>query len=516
MAKLTCLLPLFLTFTLCHGYKILLMAPIPSKSHGILCEGLVRHLLAAGHEITYATPYPKVKAHPKLHVIDLTSNLDLVPEGLLNVQKVMNKESDLAGGFTAVYNMIATIPRVTLEYEHVQKLLTDQSQTFDAVITTYFGNGLYHGLAALYDCPLIWFNMIEPYSSLLGLIDDTTNPAYVPSASSSNVPPFTFRQRVQELISQTLQMLLSELYLYYAQESDYNKIFTPLLEKRGRTLPPYSEVIYNASLVLGNSHVSYSHAMRLPINYIQIGGYYVNDNVEPLPSDLQKILDNAKHGTIYFSLGSNLKSKDFPENIKKGLIKLFSGLKQTVIWKFEEVMPNLPKNVHILKWAPQQSILAHPNTILFITHGGGLSTTETIHFGKPIIGIPVFGDQFNNIVRAVKKGFAKKVDLSYSLVEDLEESINDVLSDNRYAIKAKELSLVYHDRPVPPGVELVHWVEHVIKTRGAPHLRSPALRMPLYQKLYLDLAALVLVILYGIRFALKILFARKPLKVKKN
>lgn len=77
------------------------------------------------------------------------------------------------------------------------------------------------------------------------------------------------------------------------------------------------------------------------------------------------------------------------------------------------------------------SISAHPNTILFITHGGGLSTTETIHFGKPIIGIPVFGDQFNNIVRAVKKGFAKKVDLSYSLVEDLEESINDVLTDDR-------------------------------------------------------------------------------------
>lgn len=69
----------------------------------------------------------------------------ILPEGLLNVQKVMNKESDLAGGFTTVYNMIATIPRVTLEYEHVQKLLTDPNQTFDAVITTYFGNGLYHG-----------------------------------------------------------------------------------------------------------------------------------------------------------------------------------------------------------------------------------------------------------------------------------------------------------------------------------------------------------------------------------
>lgn len=56
-------------------------------------------------------------------------------------------------------------------------------------------------------------------------------------------------------------------------------------------------------------------------------------------------------------MGSNLKSKDLPEIIKKSLLKMFGELKYTVLWKFEEVLPDLPKNVHILKWAPQQSIL---------------------------------------------------------------------------------------------------------------------------------------------------------------
>lgn len=68
-------------------------------------------------------------------------------------------------------------------------------------------------------------------------------------------------------------------------------------------------------------------------------------------------MDDSKNGVIYFSMGSNLKSKHFPEELKRKILKMFGGLKQTVLWKFEEVLPDLPSNVHILQWAPQPSIL---------------------------------------------------------------------------------------------------------------------------------------------------------------
>ena len=68
-------------------------------------------------------------------------------------------------------------------------------------------------------------------------------------------------------------------------------------------------------------------------------------------------MDNAKDGVIYFSLGSNLRSVDIPDKVKIDLLQVFSRLKQTVVWKLEQVLPNLPKNVHILPWAPQPSIL---------------------------------------------------------------------------------------------------------------------------------------------------------------
>ncbi|XP_026735870.1 UDP-glucuronosyltransferase 2B2-like [Trichoplusia ni] len=221
-----------------------------------------------------------------------------------------------------------------------------------------------------------------------------------------------------------------------------------------------------------------------------------------LIQDLKKIMDESKYGVIYFSMGSNLQSDSWPENVKSDLLKMFGSLKQIVIWKFGVDLPNLTKNVHVLKWAPQPSILAHPNCVLFIT-GGLLSTTETIYYCVPIIGIPVFGDQPVNIKRAIVKGIALKVKLSYSLVKDLKAAIQEIINNPRYTETVKTLSAIHHDRPMKPVDEMVYRVEHVESTRGAPHLRSPALLVPLYQRLYLDLAALVALAVVALVIAAK-------------
>lgn len=68
-------------------------------------------------------------------------------------------------------------------------------------------------------------------------------------------------------------------------------------------------------------------------------------------------MDNAKSGVIYFSMGSTLKAKTMPEVLKIGLLNMLGELQYTVIWKLEEVPAKVPKNVHIVTFAPQQSIL---------------------------------------------------------------------------------------------------------------------------------------------------------------
>ncbi|NP_001182387.1 UDP-glucosyltransferase isoform X1 [Bombyx mori] len=488
----------------CDAYKVLVVFSMPGKSHSILGYGIVKHLLKRGHEVTYITPFPVDNADPKLKQIDVSSNIDILPKTSLNLNVILEGKVPKVdhGGIHLVMN---AVEMNTYNNENVSRLINDPKQKFDIVIAEWMFTEICASYAAIFNAPLIWVSSIQTHWMVTRLIDEALHPAYNTDVVGRNIPPFNFFQRVQNL-----WILLRTLYQVKnsGQEDFYNIAVVPVIEKRGLVPPTFEDVQFNGSLVLSNSHLSYAPAVRLPQNYKTVGGFHVEEKVEPLPEDLKKVLDSASTGVIYFSMGSNLKSKEMPDRLRKSLIKLFSGLKYTVIWKFEEEFSGLPKNIHVVKWAPQQSILAHPNCVLFITHGGLLSTIESVHFGVPIITIPVFADQFMNAERSARVGFGKIVYLSYTMADDLKVAIEEIFSNPRYKEIAKETSLIYHDRPVSPGAELVHWVEHVVKTRGALHLRSPALQMPLYQKLYLDLLTVVLVLLIVIYKIVRCLFSR--------
>jgi glucuronosyltransferase len=76
--------------------------------------------------------------------------------------------------------------------------------------------------------------------------------------------------------------------------------------------------------------------------------------------DLKNFLDKAKHGAIFFSLGTNVRSdKMSPEKVK-AFLDAFSELPQRVLWKWEsDTLPGQPKNVKLGKWLPQNDILGN-------------------------------------------------------------------------------------------------------------------------------------------------------------
>ncbi|KAL0820068.1 hypothetical protein ABMA28_006013 [Loxostege sticticalis] len=499
--------------TLClhvgDSYRIFVVFPMPGRSHTILGDGVVRHLAAAGHDITYVTPSPKKNVPKNVRQIDVSDNFNHFPTEELNLKRHI--EGDTALDISSILGYMLTIHNVTFHNPNVREILVDPNEQFDLVIVEWMFSELYSGFGAILGTPFIWVSTVEPHWLVLRLIDEASSPAFTADIMGSGLPPFSFKERVSQLFT---QIFIRGIKFFDNSEDKIYSSLAPYFKARGRQQPPLQEIAFNASLMFGNSHVSLGQAMTLPENYKGIGGYHIDSKLPPIPDDLQKVLDNAKHGVIYFSMGSNLKSKDLPDELKKSLLKMFSEIKYTVIWKFEEVLPGVPDNVHIIQWAPQPSILAHPKCVLFITHGGLLSTTETIHYGKPIIGIPVFADQFINVERAVAKGFAKRVDLSMTMADQLKSAINEILQDPKYTTTVKELSFIYHDRPTTPGAELVHWTEHVIKTKGAPHLRSAALAVPFYQKLYLDLLALTVAILLVIRAVVLRIFKKSSKKEK--
>lgn len=102
---------------------------------------------------------------------------------------------------------------------------------------------------------------------------------------------------------------------------------------------------------------------------IYYGGAHIK-SPKPLPNYLQEFMDSAEHGVIYFSLGSHLQSSKLPKENIEAFVNVFRTLEQRIIWKFEDETYKVPSNVLIGKWLPQSDILAHPNMVLFITHGG--------------------------------------------------------------------------------------------------------------------------------------------------
>lgn len=85
--------------------------------------------------------------------------------------------------------------------------------------------------------------------------------------------------------------------------------------------------------------------------------------------DLRVIVDQARHGVIVFSLGTNVRSDKLTVEQKSALVQAFAMLPYTVIWKFEsEYLEEikLPVNVIIRKWLPQNDLLGTIFKINFI------------------------------------------------------------------------------------------------------------------------------------------------------
>ena len=75
------------------------------------------------------------------------------------------------------------------------------------------------------------------------------------------------------------------------------------------------------------------------------------------------------------------------------------------------------------------TILGHPKTKAFITHGGTNGIYEAIYHGIPMVGLPLFADQPDNIARVKAKGAAVRVDLETMSARDLLSALTEVINN---------------------------------------------------------------------------------------
>ena len=165
-----------------------------------------------------------------------------------------------------------------------------------------------------------------------------------------------------------------------------------------------------------------------------------------------------------------------------------------IFMRYSKEVPStmkLPTNVKLIKWLPQNDLLGHNKTRLFLTHGGANGQFEAVYHAVPMIVFPLFGDQPYNAKRGEYKGFAATMDILNFKPAELVNQINLFFSTNTYRTNIKKASGIFKSRQMNPRQKAVYWIEHVLEF-GGKHLRSHALDMPWYQYLMLDIAALLL------------------------
>ncbi|XP_028608464.1 UDP-glucuronosyltransferase 2A1 isoform X6 [Grammomys surdaster] len=146
-----------------------------------------------------------------------------------------------------------------------------------------------------------------------------------------------------------------------------------------------------------------------------------------------------------------------------------------VLWRYKGKIPaTLGSNTKLFDWIPQNDLLGHPKTRAFITHGGTNGIYEAIYHGIPMVGVPMFADQPDNIAHMKAKGAAVEVNMNTMTSADLLNAVRTVINEPSYKENAVRLSRIHHDQPVKPLDRAVFWIEFVMRHKGAKHLRVAA------------------------------------------
>lgn len=241
------------------------------------------------------------------------------------------------------YNVLKEI----VNHEAIRNLI-DSNEQYDAVILFWFVVEPFLAIADHFKAPIISFNAVGSTFFITKHTNAPANPSYVPHVFLPYSSNMSFCER-------SINTAVSVFIDFF-----YNYIVTPVLHGLTKELLPNSrsvwDILEDIDLYLVNSNIATESPRPYMPNMIQIGGFFMED-VEELPLDLKKFLDEATEGVIYFSFGSNIEPSTLPSTTREAILNTFAKQKMKVLYKYGGSIENLPSNVKVGKWLPQRSIL---------------------------------------------------------------------------------------------------------------------------------------------------------------
>ncbi|XP_028623449.1 UDP-glucuronosyltransferase 3A2-like [Grammomys surdaster] len=264
--------------------------------------------------------------------------------------------------------------------------------------------------------------------------------------------------------------------------------------------PVLSDLLLKAELWFVNSDFALDFARPLFPNTVFVGGL-LDKPVQPIPHDLENFISQfGDSGFVLVALGSIVTMHQTKEVLKE-MNSAFGHLPQGVLWTCKDSLwpkdVRLAPNVKIMDWLPQTDLLAHPSIRLFVTHGGLNSLNEAIQHGVPIVGIPFFADQPENMVRVEAKKIGVSIQIQKLKAETFALTMKEVIEDKRYKSAAMASKIIRQSQPLTPAQRLVGWIDHILQTGDAAHLRPYVFQQPWHEQYMLDVLLFLLGLTLG-------------------
>ncbi|GBP43541.1 2-hydroxyacylsphingosine 1-beta-galactosyltransferase [Eumeta japonica] len=499
--------------------ELLMVTMGGTKSHKIPFWELAKGMIRRGHNVTFLSAFP-----PDFHVQGLE---EIAPESLVSYVKSFT-DWDLVGARIRGEEPVAPFDIIRYGYEACEALLSDYEtrsflrsrRNFDLIVL----DGAYPecalGLVYRLRVPFIYINTVGFYTAPLSISG---------SPAPYSVTPFFGKAFTDDmgLIDRTLNAAWNLVTV--VMHSFMVGVLQGVLRNHfGQKMPHVYDMAKNVSFILQNGHYSVSYPRPYLPNVAEIACIHCKE-AKSLNQELEDWISGAgEAGFVYVSMGSSVRAASMPARAQRIFVNALGRLPQRVLWKHEAEynMTDLPPNIKLSKWLPQQDLLGHPKIRAFVTHGGLLSMYETVYHGVPVVTMPVFCDHDANAAKAELDGYAKRLDLRNLSSDKLYRAIREVIDERKYRAEVKRRQILLRDQKETPLERAVYWTEYVIRHKGAYHLQSPAKDLNYFQYHMLDAFCIVLfsglMIFILICYVLRVSFKRlidfihnKPVHLKK-
>jgi MGT family glycosyltransferase len=224
---------------------------------------------------------------------------------------------------------------------------------------------------------------------------------------------------------------------YRAALGEMHAAFSDFCQERGATPLPADDFIHESPLLnlyLYPEEIDYPRARPL-------GGRWHNLQASVRATDpdwqLPPSLAEREGPLVYLSLGS-LGSADV-SLMEKLVAELADAPYRVIVSKGPQAGEyELADNMAGEEFLPQTAIL--PQVDLVVTHGGNNTVTESLFFGKPMVALPLFWDQYDNAQRIDETGLGIRLDTYGHDGGELTGAIDRLLGDEALGARLAAMS----------------------------------------------------------------------------